>query len=85
MAYLKSFYYEDFFNASIYLSSRCILEGFALKELCKRGEIDTLKEELLQKQVFLIEYKYYIPKDFLPLYPTFYCNEKRDKIKYFVG
>lgn len=59
LAYLKSFYCEDFFNASIYLSSRCILEGFALKELCKRGEIDTLKEELLQKQVFLIEYKYY--------------------------
>ena len=39
LAYLKSFYYEDFFNASIYLSSRCILEGFALKELCKSHEL----------------------------------------------
>lgn len=59
LAYLKSLYYEDFFNVAIYLSSRCILEGVALKELCKRGVIDSLKEELLQKQVFLIEYKYY--------------------------
>ncbi len=59
LAYLKSLYCEDFLNNSIYLSSRCILEGIALKELCKKGEIDSLKEELLQKQVFLIEYKYY--------------------------
>ena len=59
LAYLKDLYLEDLHNTSIFLSSRCILEGFALKELCKKGVINSVKEELLQRQVFLIEYKYY--------------------------
>lgn len=59
MAYLKYLYIEDVYNISIYLSARCILEGLALKRLCQREVVGTVKEELLQKQVFLVEQKYY--------------------------
>lgn len=59
MAYLKYLYIGDMYNISIYLSARCILEGLALKRLCQREVVGTVKEELLQKQVFLVEYKYY--------------------------
>ena len=59
MAYLKYLYIGDMCNISIYLSARCILEGLALKRLCQREVVGTVKEELLQKQAFLIEYKYY--------------------------
>lgn len=59
MAYLKYLYIGDMCNISIYLSARCILEGLALKRLCQREVVGTVKEELLQKQVFLVEYKYY--------------------------
>ena len=59
LAYLKCLYRNDLKNISIYLSIRCILEGLALKKICQREIVNTIKEELLQKQVFLIEYKYY--------------------------
>ena len=59
MAYLKCLYMRDYYNSSIYLSARCILEGLALKKLCRQSVAGTVKEKLLQKQVFLIEYQYY--------------------------
>lgn len=59
MAHLKCLYMQDYYNSSIYLSARCILEGLALKKLCKQSVVGTVKEKLLQKQVFLIEYQYY--------------------------
>ena len=49
MAYLKYLYIGDMYNISIYLSARCILEGLALKRLCHREIVGTVKEELLQK------------------------------------
>lgn len=49
MAYLKYLYIGDMYNISIYLSARCILEGLALKRLCQREVVGTVKEELLQK------------------------------------
>jgi hypothetical protein len=41
------------------LNARCILEGLAVKRKYERGEIPESRMPLLQKQVFLIEHKYY--------------------------
>ena len=41
------------------LNARCILEGLAVKRKYERGEIPESRIPLLQKQVFLIEHKYY--------------------------
>ena len=41
------------------LNARCILEGLAIKRKFEKGEIPESRVALLQKQVFLIEYKYY--------------------------
>jgi hypothetical protein len=41
------------------LNARCILEGLAIKRKFENGEIPESRVALLQKQVFLIEYKYY--------------------------
>lgn len=59
ISFLKLLYTNDVHNNALYLSTRCILEGIALKNLCKQSVVGTYKEKLLQKQVFLIEYKQY--------------------------
>lgn len=56
ISFLKLLYTNDVHNNALYLSTRCILEGIALKNLCKQSVVGTYKEKLLQKQVFLIEY-----------------------------
>ncbi len=41
------------------LTARCFLEGLALKRMYERGKISDIQIELLQHQVYLIEYNYY--------------------------
>lgn len=58
-AYLKNLYFDNICSAGFLFNIRCMLEGLALKRMSQRGKISLIQEELLQKQVFLIEYRYY--------------------------
>ena len=58
-AYLKILYFDNLFSVGFLFNIRCMMEGLALKRMCQKGKISLIQEELLQKQVFLIEYRYY--------------------------
>ena len=55
----KSFLLNNRQSVGMFLNARCILEGMAIKRKFEKGEIPPNRIELLQKQVFLIEHKYY--------------------------
>lgn len=55
----KSLLLECFGSPGMLLNARCILEGLAIKQKYRLGEVPESRVALLQKQVFLIEYKYY--------------------------
>jgi len=59
MTFIKNIYFNHFEGPGIFLNSRCILEGLALKQAYKDGAIDEFNIELLKKQDALIEYKQY--------------------------
>lgn len=58
-AYLKNLYFGQILTQGTLLNIRCIMEGLALKRICQKEEFSFLQEQLLQKQVFLIEYRNY--------------------------
>lgn len=58
-AYLKNLYFDNIFSVGFLFNIRCMMEGLALKKMYQKGKISSIQEELLQKQVFLIEYRYY--------------------------
>ncbi len=59
LSLLKNLYhgYQD--SIGSLQNVRCIIEGIALKKMYSAGDISTEQIELLQKQVFLIEYNEY--------------------------
>nr|MBO4517535.1 hypothetical protein [Clostridia bacterium] len=59
LGYLKNLYFGNIQSAGFYLNIRCIIEGLAIKQLNAQGKISIEMKQLLQKQVFLIEYKNY--------------------------
>lgn len=59
LGYLKNLYFGNIQSAGFYLNIRCIIEGLAIKQLNAQGKITIDMKKLLQKQVFLIEYKNY--------------------------
>lgn len=75
--YLRNLYFNNAHDVSLCLSARCIIEGIALKTMCRNGTIGDLNKELLQKQVFLIEYNQY--KDFMDISEGILLPEKLQK------
>lgn len=58
-SWLKNGFYGYWFSPGMMMNSRCIIEGLALKAMYDSGDISQDQIELLQKQVFLIEYNCY--------------------------
>lgn len=50
--YLRNLYFNNAHDVSLCLSARCIIEGIALKTMCRNGTIGDLNKELLQKHVY---------------------------------
>ena len=73
-SWLKNFYYGHWFSPGMMLNSRCILEGLAIKKMREKGDITDEHLELLQVQVFLIEYNNY--KNFSDVFELFLIPEK---------
>ena len=65
LSLLKNLYYGYQDSIGSLQNVRCIIEGFALKRMYTAGDIPNEKVELLQKQVFLIEYNEYKRFDFI--------------------
>lgn len=61
--FLKSMFLDSVNSVGFLLNARCLIEGLALKRMCQRGKVSKLQEELLQKQVFLLEYRCYKKND----------------------
>lgn len=76
-SWLKNGFFGYWFSPGMMLNSRCIIEGLALKAMYDSGDISEEQTELLQKQVFLIEYNCY--KRFADISESFLFP---DKLKY---
>lgn len=58
-ALCKGLLFHCWDSPGMWLNARCVLEGLAIKRMNERGRIPPDGFELLQKQVFLIEHRYY--------------------------
>lgn len=66
-SFLKSLYLGHVESKGLMLNCRCVIEGMAVKEMLKRGEISNKQIELLKFQYGLIEKKHY--KKFIDIAP----------------
>ena len=58
LSFLKDIYFDLTRSLGFVLNARCILEGIALKRLCK-GKSDSVYSELLKRQKAILEYRCY--------------------------
>lgn len=84
--FIKDFLLQHIGSAGMLLTTRCFLEGLALKRMHQKGKISDLQIELLRHQVHIIEYNYYKEFDDIAdkiLLPEKLEKDKNDAVKFF--